>query len=58
MGLHGPKMVLDVKLQRKDLNQTMDLLRKHENLFITVSKIDSVPVGKIKPRTILEKPSF
>jgi len=56
MGLHGPKMLLDVKLRRRDLRKTIKLLRKYDNLFITVSKIKSVPEGKIKIRTILETP--
>jgi len=58
MGLHGPKMMLDVKLRREDLDQTLELLDKYENLFITVSKIESVPVGTIKKRVILEKATY
>ena len=58
MGLHGPKMALDVKLRKEDLDQTLELLDKYENLFITVSKIESIPAGKIKKRVILEKPEF
>lgn len=46
-GRDGEKRILYVKVQRKDLNVTLGLLKKYPNTFISVNDIRSLTKGNI-----------
>ena len=46
-GKDGPKQMLDIKVHRKDLITTLNLLKKYDNTFISVCDIRSLSKGNI-----------
>jgi len=46
-GLEGEKTTLIMKVQRKDVPTTVDLLKEYEHLFITITDIRRVTAGSI-----------
>jgi uncharacterized protein YebE (UPF0316 family) len=46
-GLEGKKLSIQMKVQRKDIPVTMGLLKGHEQLFVSVTDIRKLTIGKI-----------
>jgi len=53
-GLEGRKTSIILKVHRKDVPLTLVLLREHENLFVTVTDIRKLSIGKIGRRLVLK----
>lgn len=51
-GKDGQKQMLDLKVQRKDLNATLSLLKEYEATFISVNDIRALSKGRIKRHII------
>jgi len=49
-GLEGNKISIVLKVLRKDVPLTNDLLREYDNLFVTITDIRKLSVGKINRR--------
>ncbi|MCL2151696.1 MAG: DUF5698 domain-containing protein [Oscillospiraceae bacterium] len=47
-GLEGEKLSVILKVHRKDIPQTMRLLKEYEHLFVTVTDIRKLSIGIIK----------
>jgi uncharacterized protein YebE (UPF0316 family) len=50
-GLEGDKLTLDIKVLRKDVPSVVSFLKKYDGLFVTVSEIKSVSIGRIGIRS-------
>lgn len=51
-GMEGKKLSIVMKLRRKDVPFTMNLLKGYEHLFVTVTDIRKLPIGSIGKRMI------
>ncbi|MCL2079522.1 MAG: DUF5698 domain-containing protein [Oscillospiraceae bacterium] len=51
-GMEGKKKTLDIKVQRKDVPKAMAILKKYDNLFVTVRDISKLSMGSIGRRFI------
>jgi len=51
-GLDGRKLSVNMKIHRKDVPQTMALLREYDHLFVTVTDIRKLSRGSIERRLI------
>ena len=51
-GLDGQKLSIELKVQRKDVAQTLSMLKKHTDLFVTITDIRSVGLGSISRRKV------
>jgi len=51
-GLEGKKQSVVLKVQRKDVTLTMEMLREYEHLFVTVTDIRKLSRGSIKRHII------
>ena len=51
-GLEGQKLSIVLKVQRKDIPVTMNLLKGYEQLFVTVTDIRKLTIGNIGRREI------
>ena len=49
-GMDGQKLSIELKVQRKDVASTLNMLRKHTDLFVTITDIRSVGLGNIARR--------
>jgi len=46
-GLDGKKLSIHLKVHRKDIPKTLDILREHNHLFVTVTDIRKLSIGNI-----------
>lgn len=46
-GMEGKKLMIELKVQRKDVPLTLGILREHEKLFVTVTDIRKLSIGSI-----------
>jgi len=46
-GLDGKKLSINLKVHRKDIQKAMAILRKYEDLFVTVTDIRKLSIGSI-----------
>ena len=53
-GLEGKKQSIVLKVLRKDIPLTMNLLKEYEQLFVTVTDIRKLSIGSIGRRTIMK----
>ena len=53
-GLEGRKLSIVLKGHRKDIPQTMEILRDFDHLFVTVTDIRKLSIGNISRRMILK----
>lgn len=53
-GLDGKKLALNLKVHRKDIQLTMGILGEFEGIFVTVSDIRKLSVGRIKRRMLMK----
>jgi len=53
-GLEGKKTALELKILRKDIPLTIELLKEYEHLFVTVTDIRKLPIGSIGRRNIIK----
>ena len=51
-GMDGQKLSIELKVQRKDVTPTLNMLKKHKDLFVTISDIRSVGFGSIARRKV------
>jgi len=51
-GLEGKKLSIVLKVHRKDVPLTMNLLREYKDLFVTVTDIRKLPIGSISRRVV------
>jgi len=52
-GMEGKKLSIVLKVQRKDIPATVQLLKEYNYLFVTVTDIRKLPIGSIR-RVILK----
>jgi uncharacterized protein YebE (UPF0316 family) len=53
-GLDGKKLSLNVKVRRKDVPATIELLKEYNHLFVTVTDIRKLSIGSITRRTLVK----
>jgi len=53
-GLEGKKLAIHLKVLRKDIAQTIDILDEHERLFVTVTDIRKLSIGEITKRAMVK----
>ena len=46
-GLEGKKLTVSMKMQRRDMPCTIEMLSRYDNLFVTVSDIRKLTMGRI-----------
>jgi len=46
-GMDGKKLSVVLKIQRKDIPCTVELLKEHKDLFVTITDIRKLPIGSI-----------
>ena len=51
-GLEGQKMSVVLKIHRKDIPQTMKILKEYEQLFVTITDIRKLSIGNINRHMI------
>ena len=51
-GLDGTKLALNLKIHRKDIPVTMELLNDYPHLFVTITDIRKMPIGIIKRKLV------
>ena len=49
-GLEGKKLSINLKVQRKDIPKTIELFKEFDNLFVTITDIRKLPIGKVGRR--------
>ena len=54
-GLDGEKLSIVLKIHRKDVSLSMNLLRDYPQLFVTITDIRKLPIGTILKRNALLK---
>ena len=53
-GFEGKKTAIIIKVLRKDIPVTMNLLKEYDHLFVSVTDIRKLPIGNITRRGILK----
>ena len=53
-GLDGRKLAINLKVLRKDVAQTIEILDEHERLFVTVTDIRKLSIGEITRRALVK----
>lgn len=53
-GKEGKKLSIVVKVLRKDIPATMNLLKGHDQLFVSVTDIRKLPIGSISRRMLIK----
>jgi len=53
-GLDGKKLSIVMKVLRKDIPQTMKLLREYEHLFVAVTDIRKLTIGNVTRRVAIK----
>jgi len=53
-GLDGKKQSITLKVRRKDVPITIELLKEYENLFVTTTDIRKLSIGSIGRRMIMK----
>jgi len=53
-GLEGKKLTLELKVLRKDIPITIELLKEYDQLFVTVTDIRKLSMGNISRRNIIK----
>jgi len=53
-GLEGRKLALELKVLRKDIPITIELLKEYDQLFVTVTDIRKLSIGSISRRNIVK----
>lgn len=53
-GREGKKLAINVKVHRKDVPVTVKMIRKFDNIFVTVADIKSLSAGSIARRMIMK----
>ncbi|MDR2600156.1 MAG: DUF5698 domain-containing protein [Oscillospiraceae bacterium] len=51
-GKEGKKITINLKIHRKDIPVTLQILREFEHLFVTVTDIRKLSIGNIKRREL------
>ena len=51
-GLEGRKLSIVLKVLRKDIPQTIELLREYDVLFVTITDVRKISIGSVTRRTI------
>ena len=49
-GLEGQKLSIVLKVHRKDIPKTIELFKEFDNLFVTITDIRKLPIGKVGRR--------
>jgi len=49
-GLEGKKLSINLKIHRKDIAKTIELFKEFDNLFVTVTDIRKLSIGKVGRR--------
>ena len=53
-GMQGRKLAIDLKVLRKDIAQTIEMLNEHDQLFVTVMDIRKLSIGDIARRALVK----
>jgi len=53
-GLDGKKLAINLKVLRKDVAQTIEILNEHDQLFVTVMDIRKLSIGDIAKRALVK----
>jgi len=53
-GMEGKKLAINLKVLRKDIAQTIEILNEHDQLFVTVMDIRKLPIGDIAKRALVK----
>ena len=46
-GLEGQKLAINLKIHRKDIPKTIELFKEFDNLFVTITDIRKLSIGKV-----------
>ena len=53
-GLDGRKLAINLKVLRKDVPSTIDILNEHDQLFVTVMDIRKISIGNIVKSALMK----
>jgi len=53
-GMEGTKLAINLKILRKDIAQTIEILNEHDQLFVTIMDIRKLPIGDIAKRALVK----
>ena len=53
-GLEGKKLAIHLKVLRKDVSSTIEILSEHDQLFVTVTDIRKISIGNIVKSALMK----